>query len=106
MASETFDFVVVGGGTSGLVLANRLTENPNVSVLVLEAGNDSLDDPRVAVPGMCSSLQKTELDWDFCSIPQVKAPSQLTRTGLLIAHAGPSERTTDSSSTRQSSWWI
>ncbi|KAJ7715721.1 hypothetical protein DFH07DRAFT_361618 [Mycena maculata] len=33
-----YDFVITGGGTTGLVVANRLTENPDFSVLVLEAG--------------------------------------------------------------------
>ncbi|KAF7926681.1 uncharacterized protein EAE97_010190 [Botrytis byssoidea] len=40
-------YVVIGGGTSGLVVANRLTENPDVHVLVLEAGVNRDDDPRV-----------------------------------------------------------
>ena len=38
MAATTYDYIVVGGGTSGLVVAARLTEDPNVSVLVIEAG--------------------------------------------------------------------
>lgn len=38
MALATFDFVIIGGGTAGLVVANRLTENPNVQVLVLKLG--------------------------------------------------------------------
>lgn len=37
---ESFDFVVIGAGTAGSVLGNRLSRNPNVSVLVIEAGEN------------------------------------------------------------------
>lgn len=37
-APEVFDFIVAGGGTAGCVVAGRLAENPNVSILVIEAG--------------------------------------------------------------------
>ena len=40
---EAFDYVIIGGGTAGLVLAARLTENPAVQVVVLEAGEKRLD---------------------------------------------------------------
>lgn len=48
---KTFDYIVVGGGTAGLVVASRLSEDPSISVLVVEAGTDHLDDALVLTPG-------------------------------------------------------
>ncbi|KAI1141847.1 putative GMC oxidoreductase [Hypoxylon sp. FL0543] len=70
MASESYDFIIVGGGTAGLTLARRLSEDPTQSILVLEAGSDHSDDPRVKTPALYTSLLKTELDWDFTTEPQ------------------------------------
>ena len=42
-ASELYDYVIIGGGTAGLVVAARLTEDPNITVAVLEAGENRLD---------------------------------------------------------------
>lgn len=70
--SEIFDFIIVGGGTSGIVVATRLTENPDVKVLVLEAGANRLDDPRIMTPGLASSTyDDPDFDWCFMSTPQV-----------------------------------
>ncbi|KAI9794884.1 MAG: hypothetical protein M1816_003013 [Peltula sp. TS41687] len=75
MTSETniassADFVIVGGGTAGLVVANRLSEDPNVSVLVLEAGQSRIDDPRVQIPALWTSMMGTEVDWQLSTVPQ------------------------------------
>lgn len=68
---EWFDFIVVGGGTSGLVIAARLSENPNVKVLVLEAGDSHLNDPKVNMPSGWPALLETDADWNLKTVPQV-----------------------------------
>ena len=67
-----FDYVIVGGGTAGLVLAARLSEKKNVSVGVIEAGISRLGDPKVDLPtGAALMLGNEDYDWNFRSIPQV-----------------------------------
>lgn len=71
LATE-FDYLIIGGGTAGLVLANRLSENPNVVVGVIEAGKAKLDDNNVLSPtGISAMLHNEEYDWKFKTIPQV-----------------------------------
>lgn len=71
--SSHFDFVIIGGGTSGLVVASRLSEIQDFRVLVLEAGGDHNSDPRVTTPAMWASLFGTEADWGFKTVTQVWA---------------------------------
>ncbi|KAG5743589.1 hypothetical protein H9Q70_013701 [Fusarium xylarioides] len=70
-ATETYDYVIVGGGTAGGALATRLSLGlPNSKILLLEAGPEALDDVRINVPGMRGSILGSSLDWNFSSIAQ------------------------------------
>lgn len=69
---DTYNYVVVGGGTSGLVVASRLTEDPDVHVLVLEAGANRLEDPRITTPGLAlATWDNPDFDWEFMTTSQV-----------------------------------
>ncbi len=65
-----YDYVVVGSGSAGAVLASRLSEDPGVSVLVLEAGGKSRPNLNVQVPAAFAKQFHTALDWDYESEPE------------------------------------
>ncbi|GLB44235.1 putative gmc oxidoreductase [Lyophyllum shimeji] len=66
LSNATFDFVIAGGGTAGLALAARLSENPLVTVAVLEAGEGTVGDPKIAIPAQFgSTLGDPKYDWCF-----------------------------------------
>ncbi|KAG2141131.1 GMC oxidoreductase [Suillus bovinus] len=63
---QVFDYIIIGGGTTGLVLATRLSENPSTSVLVLEAGSAHIDDATLLIPQQrWLFMGKAEYDWSF-----------------------------------------
>lgn len=66
-----YDYIIVGSGSSGSVLANRLSEDPSHSVLLLEAGGNEnfISD----IPIAYQLLQKTKIDWAYQTAPQEQA---------------------------------
>ena len=63
------DYVIVGAGTAGCVLAARLSEDPDVTVLLLEAGGPDTA-PELHVPAMFPVVFKSSLDWDLLGEPE------------------------------------
>lgn len=75
--AREYDYVIVGGGTAGLVLAARLTEHPNTTVGVIEAGIPRFGDPLVDTPALFSQMfGRSDYDWNFKSVPQVSVGLQ------------------------------
>ncbi|HMW37929.1 MAG TPA: GMC family oxidoreductase N-terminal domain-containing protein, partial [Saprospiraceae bacterium] len=64
-----FDYIIAGGGTAGCVLANRLSEDPQNKVLLIEAGPRG-HHPLIRVPAAFSELFKSGLDWKDETVPQ------------------------------------
>jgi choline dehydrogenase len=64
-----YDFVVVGGGSAGSVLASRLSEDPSVRVLLLEAG-PAEGPAAISIPEAWPTLMGGEADWGYATVPQ------------------------------------
>uniref|UniRef100_A0A2A4J326 Uncharacterized protein n=2 Tax=Heliothis virescens TaxID=7102 RepID=A0A2A4J326_HELVI len=66
-SDEEYDFIIVGAGAAGCVIANRLSAFEKWKVLVLEAG---MEQPDVSlVPGLYSTMQGSNVDWGYTTMP-------------------------------------
>ncbi|KAL2869391.1 GMC family oxidoreductase [Aspergillus lucknowensis] len=82
---DHFDFIIIGGGTTGLAVANRLSEVPDITVAVIEAGKDEGKNPNVtSVEGFGGSTGvNTQIDWLYATTEQTHAGGR-----VLDYHAG------------------
>ncbi|PIL25989.1 hypothetical protein GSI_11743 [Ganoderma sinense ZZ0214-1] len=69
---KSYDYVIVGGGTAGCVLAARLSEDPYATVLLVEAGKRYEGNLFARIPFLFASLVNTDFDWNYRTSPQEK----------------------------------
>ena len=72
---NSFDYLIIGGGTAGLTVAARLSESPEVKVGVIEAGAARINDPSILTPGAYPThAGDAKYDWLLRTVPQVRLP--------------------------------
>ncbi len=69
MAKNVFDYIVVGAGAAGCAVANRLSEDPEVTVAILEAGGKD-SNPLIHMPAGFTKLTSDDVNWGFKTVPQ------------------------------------
>jgi choline dehydrogenase len=78
MSTEAYDYIVVGGGSAGCVLASRLSANPNLRILLLEAGHEGKGLLYDMPAGSFTLMGNPRADWIFPTEPDVSAKGRST----------------------------
>ncbi|RPA86942.1 alcohol oxidase [Ascobolus immersus RN42] len=76
-ADKGYDYVIIGGGAAGCTIANRLTEDPKISVLLIEAGPLDPYDPIIQIPGLADQVVGTQYDWKYKTVPQTSVNNRI-----------------------------
>ncbi|KAH9017376.1 aryl-alcohol-oxidase from pleurotus Eryingii [Lactarius pseudohatsudake] len=70
LPNAPYTYIIVGAGVGGSVLANRLSANPNNSVLLIEAGPSDTVDPSIPIPFLATTLAPSVVSWNYTTVPQ------------------------------------
>lgn len=82
--ATAYDYVIVGGGTCGLLVANRLSQDPHVTVAIIDPGPDQRSNPLVQKPaGSVALFRSLATNWDYKTVPQTNASNR-----VLEIHSG------------------
>lgn len=68
--AKSFDYVIIGGGTAGLLVANRLSENPAITVAIIDPGSDQRSNPNTTDPLLWMNNADSPVNWAYASVPQ------------------------------------
>ncbi|CAD6899622.1 unnamed protein product [Tilletia controversa] len=83
-SSESYDYIVIGGGTAGLAVAARLSEDPFCSVAVIEAGDSGFNVDIIDTPGLFGADLMTSYDYKFFTQPGPNTPAKYWPRGKVL----------------------
>ncbi|HET6634522.1 MAG TPA: GMC oxidoreductase [Streptomyces sp.] len=101
---STYDYVIIGGGTAGSVLASRLTEDPDVTVALIEGGPSDVDRPEVLTLRRWLGLLGGELDYDYPTTEQPRGNSHIRHSRARVLGGCSSHNTLISFKPLPSDW--
>src|SRR4051794_25106208 len=84
VSADTYDYVIVGGGTAGSVIASRLTENPDVTVAVIEGGPSDIDRDDVLTLRRWLGLLGGDLDYGYTTTEQPRGNSHILHSRAKV----------------------